>query len=93
MTGAMGRIGQVVFDACPSDYAFRLADILPRPNPVPPPHESVAVDFTDPDGLAELCQGVDAVVHLAGIPDADAAFDDLLPANILATTHLMKGRA
>ena len=33
--------------------------------------------------LAGLLNGIDVIVHLSGIPDASAAFEDLLPNNIL----------
>lgn len=86
----MGRIGRTVFESCHGDYTFTLADIAPRHEDVQPPHQSVVADLSDPEGLAELCEGIDAVVHLAGVPDPNAGFDALLPANILATTNLLK---
>lgn len=86
----MGRIGRTVFDNCRNDYAFTLADIKPSGATAEHPHRTVAVDLSDPEGLAALCEGMDAVVHLAGVPDPNADFDALLPANILATTHLLK---
>lgn len=90
LTGAMGRIGRTVFENCQDDYAFTLVDVAPRHEEISAPHKSVVVDLSDPNGLAELCHGVDAVVHLAGVPDPKAEFDALLPANILATTYLLK---
>lgn len=90
LTGAMGRIGQKVFQNCQDDYEFTLADIAPCREAISSPHQSVLADLSDPEGLADLCEGMDAVVHLAGVPDPTAEFDALLPANILATTNLMK---
>ncbi len=90
LTGAMGRIGRTVFENCQNDYEFTLADITPSRRAVSLPHRSVVVDLSYPDGLAELCKGMDAVVHLAGVPSPDAEFAALLPANILATTNLLK---
>ncbi len=90
LTGAMGRIGRTVFENCQDDYAFTLVDVAPRHEEISAPHKSVVADLSGPKGLAELCDGVDAVVHLAGVPDPQAEFDALLPANILATTHLLK---
>ena len=90
LTGAMGRIGRTVFESCQEEYEFTLADITPRHEEISAPHQSVVGDLSDPQGLAELCEGIDAVVHLAGVPDPKAEFDALLPANILATTNLLK---
>ena len=90
LTGAMGRIGQTFFRGCENDYAFTLVDIAPSDKGVSAPHRSVAFDLSDPKGLTKLCEGMDAIVHLAGVPSPDAEFDALLPANILATTHLLK---
>lgn len=90
LTGAMGRIGRTFFESCKTTYAFTLADITPRHEDVTAPHLSVVADLSDPHGLAKLCEGVDAVVHLAGVPDPNADFEALLPANILATTNLLK---
>ena len=89
LTGAQGRIGWTVFDACGTDYAFTLADIAEPTEPVALPHRAVRVDLSQPGAAADLVRDADAVVHLAGVPDPGAGFDALLPANILATTHLL----
>lgn len=47
-------------------------------------------DLSNANASDDLCQGIDAVVHLAGIPAPDGAFADVLPANILATTNLIE---
>ncbi len=90
LTGAMGRIGRTVFESRQGDYEFNLVDIVPGSGDVPPPHRAFVADLSDPDGLTEMCEGMDTVVHLAGVPDPSAGFDALLPANILATTYLLK---
>ena len=90
LTGAMGRIGQAFFCGCENDYEFTLVDIIPSSETVPAPHRSVSFDLSDAEGLAALCDGADAIVHLAGVPSPEAEFDALLPANILATTHMLK---
>lgn len=90
LTGAMGRIGRTFFDSCQKDYEFTLVDIVPRDEADFRPHRSLVLDLSNPEGLAALCEGIDAVVHLAGVPSPEAEFDTLLPANILATTNLLK---
>lgn len=90
VTGSSGRIGRAFVEAHSGEYRFTLADLQPPDDRPPDPHRFIQVDLADPDAAGALCDGVDAVVHLAGIPDPNAAFDDLLPANILATTHLIE---
>lgn len=89
LTGAQGRIGRTVFDACQGDYAFTLADIAEPAAMVASPHRTVALDLSRQDAAEGLLDDIHAVVHLAGVPDPDAGFDALLPANILATTYLL----
>lgn len=50
----------------------------------------IEVDLSDASAAPHLVADQDTVIHLAGIPDPNAAFDALLPANILATTYLLK---
>lgn len=90
VTGASGRIGQAFFAAFQEQYDFVLTDLNEPEYPVSGPHRFVQSDPTDANASDTLCQGIDAVVHLAGVPDPDAAFADVLPANILATTYLIE---
>jgi len=48
----------------------------------------VVADLADQDALAAACQGVDTVVHLAGVPDPAAAWDKLLEANVIGTANV-----
>ena len=90
VTGASGRIGSAFFAAFKDQYDFVLTDLKEPDHSVSSPHRFVQSDLSDANSSKDLCQGIDAVVHLAGVPDPDAAFVDLLPANILATTYLLE---
>ena len=90
VTGASGRIGQAFFAAFQDQYDFVLTDLKEPSRPVSGPHRFVQSDLSDADASDDLCQGIDAVVHLAGVPDPYATFADVLPANILATTYLIE---
>ena len=46
--------------------------------------------MTEETNLNELCNGIEAIVHLAGVPDPEADFGDILPANMLSTTYLLE---
>ena len=90
VTGSSGRIGQAFFAAYQEHYEFFLTDLKKPAQPVPGTHRFVQSDLSDANAAGALCLGVDAVVHFAGVPDPDAEFDDVLPANILATTYLIE---
>jgi uronate dehydrogenase len=49
----------------------------------------VQADLTDLSAAIQVADGVDAIVHLAGIPD-EAPFDDLVQANIVATFNVLE---
>ncbi|MBK5415887.1 NAD-dependent epimerase/dehydratase family protein [Pseudomonas sp. TH31] len=90
LTGACGRIGKTFFDASKDRYTFVLTDRVEPDFPVEAPHRFVRLDMADPKAMEEALEGIDVIVHLAGIPHASATFDELLPNNILATTYLFE---
>ncbi|MDJ0823053.1 MAG: NAD(P)-dependent oxidoreductase [Paracoccaceae bacterium] len=90
VTGSSGRIGQAFVAAYQERYEFVLTDLREPAHSIMGPHRFVQSDLSDASTAADLCTGMDAVVHLAGVPDPDAGFDDVLPANILATTYLIE---
>ena len=90
VTGSSGRIGQAFVAAYQERYEFVLTDLREPAHPIVRPHRFVQSDLSDANAAGALCLGVDAVVHLAGVPDPDAEFEDVLPANILATTYLIE---
>ncbi|MFI5648955.1 NAD-dependent epimerase/dehydratase family protein [Kitasatospora sp. NPDC051705] len=64
-------------------YRLRCFDRLP----VPGEPDAITADLGDAEALAAATRGVDAVVHLAGIP-GEAPFADILAANIDGTHRL-----
>lgn len=90
VTGASGRIGRAFFTAYQEQYQFVLTDLNEPKYSVSGQHHFVRFDLSEANAAGDLCQGIDTVVHLAGVPDPKAEFNDVLPANILATTHLIE---
>lgn len=90
VTGSSGRIGKAFYAAYQDRYEFVLTDLREPEQPVHGNDRFVQSNLSDAKAAGALCQGVDAVVHLAGVPDPNAEFDAVLPANILATTHLIE---
>ena len=90
LTGASGRIGQTFYIASQKRYNFVLTDVRKPSYPVQQPHQFVQADLTEETKLKELYSGIEAIVHLAGVPDPNADFAEILPANILSTTYLLE---
>jgi nucleoside-diphosphate-sugar epimerase len=90
LTGASGRIGRTYFNKMRETYNFILTDRNVPDYEIESPHRFIAADLSTPGAAAKLlsAEPPDAIVHLAGIPDADAEFQQLLPANILSITWL-----
>jgi uronate dehydrogenase len=67
LTGAAGRIGTVLRGGLPErGWAVRCLDVVPVPDERPG-EEQVVADVTDLAAMADAMDGVDAVVHLAGV--------------------------
>jgi uronate dehydrogenase len=67
LTGAAGRIGTWLRGGLPErGWAVRSLDVVPVPDERPGEEQLVA-DVTDLAAMTDAAQGVDAVVHLAGV--------------------------
>jgi uronate dehydrogenase len=75
LTGAAGRIGALVTRQLGSRWRLLATD---RPG-----SGAVELDVTDAAACRRVFDAADAVVHLAGVPDPDAEWDALWPANVL----------
>lgn len=95
LTGASGRIGRTCFATMSADYEFILTDLNKPDYTIAPPHTFIQADLSVPGAAKQLLaeSEPDVIVHLAGIPDADAPFEKLLPANILSVTWLLEAAA
>ena len=83
ITGAAGRIGTMLRSrlAAPG-RTLRLLDLTPV---VPGPgEEAIGASVTDMDAMTAACRGVDAVIHMAGIP-GEAPWERIQDVNINGT--------
>jgi uronate dehydrogenase len=86
LTGAAGGVGTFLRRGLPPlGWKLRCYDVVP----VPDDPDAVAADIRDADALAAAMDGVDAVVHLAGIPTEDT-FDRILDTNIDGTYRVFE---
>jgi uronate dehydrogenase len=88
ITGAAGGIG-----SCLRDGLRPLVDelVLTDVEPIEPDDKErfVRADLADRDAIAGAAEGMDAVIHLGGIP-TEAPFDALLGPNLLGTFNVFE---
>jgi uronate dehydrogenase len=92
ITGAAGAIGRVLRRGLAGHYdLLRLADIAPQA-PAAAGEECLAFDVGDLAATVAACQGIDCVVHLAGIPiePEENAWAQLLPVNVVGTYNVFE---
>lgn len=90
LTGASGKIGSLFYETYKDKYEFILTDIRHPSYTIKNNHQFIIADLSSRSNIALLFNGVTDVVHLAGIPSPTATFQEILPANILATTYLFE---
>jgi uronate dehydrogenase len=87
ITGAAGAIGRALRQGLQDRVgALRLLDVAPLGTPRLG-EELVTADIRDLEAVTEAMDGVDATVHLAGIPQEDS-FDRILQTNIAGTYNV-----
>jgi uncharacterized protein YbjT (DUF2867 family) len=94
LTGATGFIGQHLLRELP-ERGHRLRVLLRRPAAVPIAAASAVIgDLARPRNMAAALEGVDAVIHSAGIAHAMSGIpeDDYRLVNTEATIGLARGR-
>jgi uronate dehydrogenase len=87
ITGAAGTIGRALRQGLHGRVsALRLLDLAPLGAPRPG-EELVTADVRDQKAVTAAMDGVDATVHLAGIPHEDS-FDRILETNVVGTYNV-----
>ena len=89
ITGAAGRIGRTLRAGLNGRCDLRLMDREPiNDAEVNDVHVG---DVADIECMTAVCQGVDAVVHLAGNPSTGASWESVLEVNIKGTYGAYEG--
>ena len=86
LTGAKGSVGTAILEGIGDEYDWRLLFHNPPVDEYDHPYH--VGDVVDTELMAEVCEGVGAVVHLAGDPRRDAPWDSVLENNIHGTKVL-----
>jgi uronate dehydrogenase len=89
ITGAAGRIGSVLREGLRGAYpVLRLSDIRPL-GEAQAGEELDAADLRDLDQMVAAMEGVDAVVHLGGVPEEDA-WEPVHNLNLVGCYHVFE---
>jgi uronate dehydrogenase len=89
ITGAAGKLGTILRQGLRNRFdVLRLLDIAPL-GTREPGEELVTADIRDAPAVTEAMVGVDAVVHLAGIPHEDT-FERILQTNMVGAYHVFE---
>ena len=76
LTGAGGLIGRAIGPLLPAGWDLVRTDVRASDG-------IRTLDVTDLEACRTAFSGADAVVHLAAVPDPDASWEQLLPANVV----------
>ncbi len=85
ITGAAGVIGAAISPVLASRWELTLTDVAPG--------AAAVLDITDLEACRAAFTDKDAVVHLAAVPDPDASWRELLPANVVGAYHVARAAA
>lgn len=86
ITGPGGRVGPPLLPLLRPAFALRLLDVAPPTRFTPEADdEFVAADIRDLPALRQACAGVQALIHLAAIPEEADFHSRLLPVNVEGT--------
>lgn len=90
VTGAAGALGRALRERLQARYALlRLSDRAEMA-PATAGEETVVADLTDADATAQLCAGIDAIVHLGG-QSVEGTWDQVIQANLIGAVNLYEG--
>jgi uronate dehydrogenase len=86
ITGAAGRVGQVLVEGLRGRYEVRGFDQIDMPDLT----DKIVAGVADYDACLQATEGVDAVIHLAGVPSGGAPWQEVLEANFDGTRNIME---
>lgn len=88
LTGAAGYIGGLITSHLSEQYAWILTDRIQATDTRG--LRFMPADISDLNALRPLCSGSETVVHLAGMADLKAAWEYLLPPNIIGVYNILQ---
>lgn len=90
LTGAFGRVGTAIIEQLSdeSEYNFTYLDRTDSPS-----HETYVADVANLDSDHPAFEDKDAVIHLAGYPETDGTWDQILESNIVGMHNTLNAAA
>ncbi|MEM6767605.1 MAG: NAD(P)-dependent oxidoreductase, partial [Bacteroidota bacterium] len=89
VTGGFGKIGKHFVQQYDHKYEITVADVLTNEGSFTDGVRIEKADLTDATVCRKLCEGMDTIIHLAGLVDLSEA-DEVLNTNIRITQHIFK---
>jgi len=89
LTGAAGDIGTRLRALLPPIYPDLVLSDRVAPADLKPSETFIPADLTNPSAIAELCEGVDGILHFGGY-SVEGPWDDILQANIIGCYNLFE---
>jgi len=93
VTGAYGRVGTAIIDHLDGkdEYEFTYLNRSDRPEDHPyGDYDTFVADVTDREAIQSAFEGQDAVVHLAGYPETDGTWEEVLNNNIIGMYNTLE---
>ena len=90
ITGGFGKIGNYFTEKYKEKYRIKLVDIKIQEKICSDNIESYEIDLTNSEIDQEIFKNVDVVIHLAGIANPEATFEQVLNTNIIATKNVFE---
>ncbi|MEY7848377.1 NAD-dependent epimerase/dehydratase family protein [Natrarchaeobius sp. A-rgal3] len=93
MTGSYGRCGTAIIDHLHDDpaYEFTYLNRSDRPDDHEyGGYETIVADIADAAALERAAEGTDAMIHLAGYPDTDGTWEDVLEPNVIGMVNALE---
>ena len=84
ITGADGLVGTLIRRRLADEHDLRLLTHGPIDEP------SHVADIADLEAIVPAFEGIDSVVHLAAVPDVEAPWEEVLPANIVGVRNVFE---
>lgn len=90
VTGGFGKIGKHFIQINSNKYEITVADLVINKSTFSDNVTIKKVDLTNYETCLKLCEGIDTVIHLAGIVDPVSDSDEILNINIKTTQNIFK---
>ena len=90
ITGGFGKIAKHFIHNFENKYTITVADIVTDDQTFSEDIQVEKVDLSDFSACLKLCDGIDTVIHLAGIANPNSTFAEVLNANMIATKNIFE---